>query len=265
LNILKDKKKGYYYLTSVYTDVGIKKKTNQDAVLVKAADTNYGRVLLAVVCDGMGGLAKGEVASAALIRAFSDWFEERFPVLSIQSFQEKALRREWNQLILDMNLKISDYGISHRLRLGTTLTGLLLVGNRYYIINIGDSRVYQITARLTQLTKDHTYVQREVDLGHMTCEEAMRDPRRNILIQCVGAGSMIAPDYYTGIFERNTVFLLCSDGFRHLVTPEELYQCLNPHVLRTEKQMAEQAAYLTELNKSRNEADNISVALIKVC
>lgn len=265
MNILKDKKKGNHYLTSVYTDAGIKKKTNQDAVLVKAADTDYGRVLLAVVCDGMGGLAKGEVASAALIRAFSDWFEERFPVLFVQNFQEEALRRDWDQLISDMNSKISDYGIGHGLRLGTTLAGLLLVGSRYYIINIGDSRIYQITDRLIQLTRDHTYVQREMDLGHMTCEEAMRDSRRNVLIQCVGAGSAIAPDYYTGVFEKNTVFLLCSDGFRHLVTPEELYQCLNPRVLQTEKQMAEQAVYLTELNKSRNETDNISVALIKVC
>lgn len=253
------------YLTAVHTDVGIKKKTNQDAVLVKVADTDYGRVLLAVICDGMGGLAKGEVASAALIRAFSEWFEERLPVLLMQGFQDEALREDWERLILDINSKISDYGIDHRLSLGTTLVGLLLVGSQYYIVNIGDSRVYQITDRLMQLTKDQTYIQREMDLGHMTYEEAMKDPQRNVLLQCVGASSVIVPDYYTGTFGENTIFILCSDGFRHLITPEELYQSLNPHVLQTEERMSEQAEYLTELNKYRKETDNISVALIKAC
>ena len=68
------------FLSIVHSDVGIKKNTNQDSVLIKEAVTDYGEVFLAVVCDGMGGLAKGEVASAALIRAFSDWFENRFPL-----------------------------------------------------------------------------------------------------------------------------------------------------------------------------------------
>ncbi len=265
MSILKNKKKGHDYLAAVHTDAGIKKKTNQDAVLVKAADTDCGRVLLAVVCDGMGGLTKGEVASAALTKAFSKWFEERLPVLLMQGFQDKMLQADWEQLISDMNARISDYGTEHRISLGTTLAGLLLVGSRYFIVNIGDSRVYQITDRIVQLTKDQSYIQREMDLGHMTYEEAMKDPLRNVLLQCVGASSMIVPDYYTGGFEKNTVFLLCSDGFRHRVTPDELYQCLNPHVLQTEERMSEQAEYLTELSKYRKETDNISAALIKVC
>lgn len=253
------------FLTAVHTDVGIKKKTNQDAVLVKVADTDYGRVLLAVICDGMGGLAKGEVASATLIRAFSSWFEDRLPGLLKQGLTDEALCGEWDELIMEMNRKISDYGTDHRLSLGTTAVGLLLVDTKYYIVNIGDSRVYQITDRLLQLTKDQTYIQREMDLGNMTYEEAMRDPQRNMLLQCVGASTEILPEYHTGTFEKNTVFMLCSDGFRHLVPPDELYQYLNPHILKTEEEMSGQAEYLTELNKYRKEPDNISVALIKAC
>ena len=67
------------FLSIAHSDVGIKKNTNQDSVLIKEASTDYGKILLAVVCDGMGGLAKGEVASAALIKTFSSWFEETFP------------------------------------------------------------------------------------------------------------------------------------------------------------------------------------------
>ena len=66
------------YLTAVHTDVGIRKKTNQDSALVMEATTDKGNVLLTVVCDGMGGLAKGEVASAAVIDAFSKWFENNY-------------------------------------------------------------------------------------------------------------------------------------------------------------------------------------------
>ena len=69
------------FLSVVHSDRGIKKNTNQDSVLIKEASTDYGDVMLAVVCDGMGGLAKGEVASAALIKAFSMWFEVQFPEL----------------------------------------------------------------------------------------------------------------------------------------------------------------------------------------
>ena len=63
---------------------------NQDAVLIKEAETDYGKVMLAVVCDGMGGLSRGEVASAALIRAFSDWFETRFPDLLYTRVQKRV-------------------------------------------------------------------------------------------------------------------------------------------------------------------------------
>ena len=67
------------FLSVLHSDVGIKKNTNQDSVLIKVASTDYGEVMLAVVCDGMGGLAKGEVASSALITMLSNWFENDLP------------------------------------------------------------------------------------------------------------------------------------------------------------------------------------------
>ena len=67
------------YLFALHTDVGIKKKTNQDSLCVKEASTPNGNILMALVCDGMGGLEKGEVASATIIKAFSKWFQEELP------------------------------------------------------------------------------------------------------------------------------------------------------------------------------------------
>ncbi|MDD3277635.1 MAG: serine/threonine-protein phosphatase [Lachnospiraceae bacterium] len=251
------------YLIAAYTDVGIKKKTNQDSLLVETADTDQGPVLLGVICDGMGGLAKGEVASAILIKAFQDWFHYEFPQILYQGMDAGKLRQSWTQLILDTNVKIANYGFDLHVDLGTTVVALLIVGTCYYIINVGDSRVYQVGKELRLLTRDQTYVQREMDMGRMTQEEASVHPQRNMLLQCVGASNIIEPDFYIGDIDGESVFMLCSDGFRHIITPQEFYQFLNPDVLQTEDDMKNAAVYLTELNKQRREVDNISVALIR--
>lgn len=251
------------FITSIHTDVGIKKSTNQDSVYVEVANTNNGEVLLAVICDGMGGLKKGEVASAMLIRAFSRWFHHEFPRLLYSDFDPNQLRDSWIKLICEQNARISQYGADNYVSLGTTVVALLLIDNIYYVINVGDSRAYMLKNDVAQLTVDQTVIQREMDLGRMTYEEAMRSPDRNVLLQCVGASLDIQPDFFVGEYEPDSIFMLCSDGFRHLITVNEFYSRLNPAVLKTKDNMHESAVYFTELNKSRNETDNISVALIR--
>lgn len=252
------------YLTTVHTDIGIKKNTNQDSVLVEQAFTDYGSVVLGVICDGMGGLAKGEVASAALIRAFGDWFHYDFPKLLYQGLDLSAISESWTELIRKNNKKIAEYGNALHISLGTTVTALLLVEGAYYIVNVGDSRVYLLNRELKLLTKDQTVVQREIDLGNITPAEAATHPQRNVLLQCIGASAVVQPDFYEGSYAEGDMFMICSDGFRHVITEQEIYDKLNPYVLTTEDQMKEAAADLTELNKSRNETDNISVSLIRV-
>ena len=251
------------FITAFHTDVGIKKKTNQDSLLIQQAQTASGNVLLAVICDGMGGLAKGEVASACMIQAFSDWFTHQLPQLLSAGLQAEALRSSWEQLVSAVNQKITNYSISNGVSMGTTCAALLIANNTYYIMNIGDSRIYLISDNLYQLTKDQTYIQREMDAGRMTYEEAMRDPQRNVLLQCVGASPVIEPDFYMGDVQINQCYMLCCDGFRHVVTPQELFQYLNPTVSQSEEQMRQNMVYMTELNKQRNETDNITVALIR--
>ena len=126
------------FLSIVHSDVGIKKNTNQDSVLIKEAVTDYGEVFLAVVCDGMGGLAKGEVASAALIRAFSDWFENRFPLFLYEKRTEdgidrKELENDLNRLVLEINGKIAEHGKQFHVAMGTTAALILFAEGRYYI------------------------------------------------------------------------------------------------------------------------------------
>ncbi|MBQ3264261.1 MAG: serine/threonine-protein phosphatase [Ruminococcus sp.] len=252
------------FLTTVHTDVGIKKSTNQDSALLMEAQTDFGSVLLSVICDGMGGLAKGEVASATVIDAFVTWFEHELPKLLHREDCERMIFGEWEELIMDCNQKIAAYAAELKLSMGTTLNALLFLKDKYYIVNVGDSRAYLLTDALYQLTKDHSFVQREMDMGRMTPEEAAVSPRRNVLLQCVGASPIITPDYFSGNYAPGQVYMQCSDGFRHAVTPEEIYQYLNPEALTDEATMKENAVYLTELNKNRRETDNITVLAVKV-
>ena len=257
------------FLSIAHTDIGIRKNTNQDSVLIKEANTDYGRVHLSVICDGMGGLAKGEVASATLIRAFSSWFDETFPFLLYEEreggkINYNALQKSWNQLIDEANVKIAAYGEKCHAPCGTTVAALLMVEGHYYIVNVGDSRVYLMRTDMKSLTKDQTFVQREVDEGRMTQEEAAAHPQKNVLLQCVGASPVVVPDFFEGEYENGDTFLLCSDGFRHVITEEEFMKIVNPTQITTEKEMKDAAIYCTELNKQRKENDNISVIITKV-
>ena len=140
--------------------------------------------MFVVVCDGMGGLAKGEVASAALIRAFSDWFENEFPDILYNRRTEDGINRielenELNALVIDVNHRIAEHGKQFHVAMGTTVALLLMAEGKYYTMNVGDSRVYRINGgNLLQLTKDQTFVQKEIDQGRMTPEEARNHPQR---------------------------------------------------------------------------------------
>ena len=252
----------------MHTDTGRRKKINQDSMLVLEAETDRGNILFAAVCDGMGGLSKGETASAAMIRAFVNWFRNDLPALIDQmragARAEDRLRDQWTSLIEETSRRIEAYGRDLHIELGTTASALLLWGGNYYTLNVGDSRVYLLADRICQLTKDQTYVQRELDAGRMTYEESLTDPMRNVLLQCIGAGGAVSPVFSHGKTAAGQVFLLCSDGFRHVVTPQELFERMNSQMLTDEKTMKDTLIYFTELNKNRRETDNITALLVRV-
>lgn len=251
------------YLVAAHSDIGIKKQTNQDSLFIKIAETDYGQVCFAVLCDGMGGLAKGELASATVIRDFSKWFENEFPEMLYKGINPEILKKTWENLIYESNYRISYYSQQNNAKMGSTVVALLIVNDMYYIINVGDSRAYLVNDTILQLTKDQTFIQREMDEGRMTWDEAKRDPRRNVLLQCVGASNVIEPDFYLGEIKGRNVFVLCSDGFRHIIAKEEIYEKLHPSAVPDEAMMLKNAVFLVDLNKYRREEDNISVALIQ--
>jgi serine/threonine protein phosphatase PrpC len=251
------------YLISARTNIGLKKTTNQDSLSVKKLSTSKGNMVFAILCDGMGGLSKGELASATVVKAFEDWLYYQLPALLKKEIEDYQIREQWEEIINNQNEEIRNYGKKFGVNMGTTVTVILITDTRFFILNIGDTRVYKIDRSITQLTEDHTVVAREIQLGKLTDEQATIDPRRNVLLQCVGASNVIVPDMYYGTTMPNTVYMLCSDGFRHQITLEELYQNLNPDALKDTDTMNQITEYLIQLNMHRQETDNISVITVR--
>lgn len=251
------------YIISAATDVGIAKDTNQDSFGVKTVETQLGKMTIAIICDGMGGLSKGEVASATVVDAFHKWILHKLPFLCESGISESVIQKEWTEIILSCNKKISSYGKNIGINLGTTLAIIMLTETKYFIVNIGDSRVYEIFDKTTLLTKDQTVVAKEVEAGIITEEQAKVDPRRSVLLQCIGASDVIEPEFFFGITKKDAVYMLCSDGFRHEITSEEIFQYLNPNVMFDAQKMKQNMDVLIDINKQRQEKDNISVISIR--
>ena len=251
------------YIIQAVSDIGNVKKTNQDSMSVKLLNTGQGKMVFAVLCDGMGGLSKGEVASASVIKGFEHWVQEELPILCQFPIEVSKLREQWEHVMYIQNREIAAYGKQCGCALGTTAVVMLLTQNNYYIMNVGDSRAYELKTELKQLTQDQTLVAEEVRKGRLTEEQAKTDARRSILLQCVGASETIYPDMYTGEVSKDTVFLLCSDGFHHEITPEEIAYYLQPAVMTDDEVMRNNAQYLIAMDKERQERDNISVVMVR--
>lgn len=252
------------FISAAHTDVGIKKKSNQDSLCLKIAKTRFGEVCLAVMCDGMGGLQRGELASATVIRRFSRWFESELPpMLALGDFSMNMVKSSWERLITEQNDIVYRFGVNENIQLGTTLTALLIVNNKYITAQLGDSRAYCIDSALRQITQDQSVVARDVANGVITADQAKKDSRRNVLLQCLGAAKNIRTEYSAGDVKAGTAYMLCSDGFHHELSDEEMYGLLSPSLFGSEADIKNALIGAVELDKKRGETDNITAMLIK--
>lgn len=249
------------FLIAGSSDVGVVRRVNQDSLLLKKFDTAFGKAAFACVCDGMGGLQSGEVASATVLCGFASWIDTRLPELLRGGIRKDAVFSDWRNVVSYCNERIQRYGAENGIRLGTTLTALLLTEKEYFLVNIGDTRAYEISRKGTRLlTRDHSFVQQEVDAGRMTPEQAAVSSDRSVLTRCVGGRPETEPDFYHGKTRRDTSYLLCSDGFRHELDDEEMSRAFGS--VASEEELSARELQLIELNKQRGETDNISAAVI---
>jgi protein phosphatase len=144
--------------------------------------------------------------------------------------------------------------------MGTTVSALVLAGSRYLIGQVGDSRVYLLRdGQFSQLTKDHSYVQEQVDAGFLTPEQARYHPYSNVITRCVGAGQDVEPDIYRGEVRVGDLYLVASDGLTGMVDDRRLAQLLNS---RAEPDRKVQSL-IAEAN-GRGGLDNITAIIVQV-
>ena len=251
------------FFISANTDIGTGNPVNQDSLFVRTLKTRQGPMVLAVLCDGMGGLSQGEVASATVISAFTAWMRCELPVLSQDRIEDSVIRAQWDGIISDQNEILLRYGKQNGTSLGATVVAMLLTGQSYYILNVGDSRAYEMIDSPRMITKDQTVVAREVELGRLTPRQASRDPRRHVLWQCVGASGGVIPEFFFGKVIKNAIYMLCSDGFRNTITHQEIYDAFQPGQMINGEIMNRRAQQLIATCKRRGERDNISVVTVR--
>lgn len=164
---------------------------------------------------------------------------------------EDELYDSWEMLFQKVHRKIKEYGKLRGIRLGTTATAMLLWQERFYIAHVGDCRIYEIKERIRRLTKDQVQ------------GELRRKDGAHILLQGVGASQTLRPVYHSGEVEEDAVYLLCTDGFRHKVSEQELWQAFAPGEMVDEAKMRRRGEGVAEVVMERGEKDNISVILLR--
>jgi len=218
-------------------------------------DSGYAGSHLFLVADGMGGHAGGDVASAIAVRKISE-IDREFNSVNDAEF---ALR----SALLSANALLAETVFEHGelTGMGTTVSGILVVGDQIVLAHIGDSRIYLFRdGKLSQITSDHTFVQRLVDSGRITQEEAAVHPRRSVLMRVLGDVDA-SPDIDTTILDLKPGdrWLLCSDGLSSYVTEDRILAAL-----AAIPSSAAAAQRLLKESLDQGAPDNVTVVIVDV-
>lgn len=253
------------YIYGAVTDAGISRKVNQDSMCVMHLDTSLGEMIFAAVCDGMGGLSQGELASATVVEGFREWIRNGLPLLCVEGgIRDDQLREQWKQLIARLNKKIYCYGKDNNIYLGTTVSAILITQTRYYCLNIGDSRIYQIHDYADQITTDHSLVYEEYLAGKISKMQVESDKRNNVLTRSVGVAMDVDADYFFGKIRTEATFFLCTDGVHHILTEADLEDYLAPNQFKSKKELWKILCHLNMMIKEQMEEDNLTLAAVGV-
>lgn len=237
-----------FFAADGHSDCGQVRGHNEDSFRI---DCERG---LFAVADGMGGHAAGEVASALAI-------ETLFSVLDPAHREDSSCAEACLQAaVAEANRTIYDDAQAHAERkgMGTTLTFMCWQGERLHFGHVGDSRAYRLRgAELTQLTRDHTWVNMQVRAGVISVEEAEHAQMRHVLVKALGTQPEIEADVIPVDTLPNDRFLLCSDGLSDLVPDDELQR-----VLAGKGTPAEVAARLVDMANVLGGRDNITALVV---
>jgi len=236
------------------SDIGKAREINEDSYYITEDPLN--KIQLFILADGMGGCNGGEVASRQAILSAKNYIENNFedtPKDKDSLIQLVASSLEYANMVIyeeskkDINLE----------GMGTTLEVCLIYNNRAYIGHIGDSRIYRIRKDfIRKLTQDHSYVQKLVQDGTITKEEAEHHPKKNMLMKALGVNAFVEPDVMVKGFQKGDILIICSDGLTNMVDINDIFKAVNQNFEMATKD-------LVDLANQNGGIDNITIITIK--
>ncbi len=234
------------------TDIGKTRSMNQDSFSVSENENGLNLYILA---DGMGGYKGGEIASKVAITAINKFITEQFDDIpknrdSILNLIEKSIEFA-NSAIYEESEEDEELQ-----DMGTTLEVVLIYNNKIHIGHIGDSRIYRIRkGKMKKITTDHSYVEKLIQDGEITREEAFSHPKKNLLIKALGTDENVEPDLIYTSLDKNDIILMCSDGLTNMVRENRVLEIIN----NSEEDCTE--TLINEANEAGG-LDNITVIVI---
>ncbi len=248
------------------SDVGMVRATNQDAVLTfftsQGNSANTPDFGLFIVADGMGGHHDGEKASAIATQVLAEQVARKIYLPMLQNHQPDPEGTLPIAEVLAEAVRSSNERVVKAVpEGGTTITAVVIVGDLAHIVHVGDSRAYLITRQygIEQITRDHSLVQRLIELDQLTPEEAAQHPQKNVLYRAIGQSDNLEVDSITRRLPPDSYLLLCSDGLWNMV-PEESALDIVLHAATPQSACDRLVAVANE----RGGTDNISAVLLQV-
>ncbi len=236
------------------SDTGAVRAQNQDSFYLKSLRED---LLLAIVCDGMGGAKAGNVASSLAVTTAGNYLEGIVPDKLASHAAAKLCEtcRIANQAVFQKACQEQECR-----GMGTTMVCALVHGSKVAILNVGDSRAYYISGEgITKVTRDHSVVEDLLQHGKITPEEARNHPKKNLITRCLGTEYEVDPDLYELKLKVGDRLLLCSDGLSNMLTDQEiLYEVVHGGDGETCCQR------MLDIALSRGAPDNVTAVLIEI-
>ena len=236
------------------TDVGKARDLNEDSYYITT--DQFQKLQLFILADGMGGCNAGDLASSLALMSAKSYIENNFENTPkdkgnicklIKSSMEYA-----NMVVHEKSLENKNLD-----GMGTTLEVCLIYNNRVYIGHVGDSRVYRIRNDfIRKLTQDHSYVQKLVQEGTITKEEAEHHAKKNVLMKALGCNAYVEPDVMVKGFQKGDILIICSDGLTNMVNIDDIY-----NIVKDDFELATKE--LIDLANQNGGMDNITIITIK--
>ena len=233
------------------SEIGNVRENNQDYISYKELGESE---IIAVLCDGMGGHKAGEVASQLTCEYIINHFECHSPFTCDEDIQTwlNELINNANQSLMQQSAQKEEYE-----GMGTTVVVCYVNDEYCYISHVGDSRAYHLSdGKLTQLTRDDTLVNALVENGTITKDEALFHPKKNILLQAVGATEVLKISFYKQDL-KDGLLLLCSDGLNNSLYDQQIHD-----ILMNKSHIEDKASKLMEQALQFGGNDNISFIIL---